>query len=500
MTGVGILHTLHLWEHGNGREYALETGHFPWRNVVLSIFGFALLTRLAIAGAYLNAYDTEWNIMWGIELQNGFYSAYTHVTSLDYPPLYLYPLSAVGRLMAIDDIAGYPPFRMVAIKFLPCLTDSLTCVVLYRLGSKRARYWGAMAAALWAVNPATIFNCAFWGQTDCVLLCLAAMLFVALGERRVVASGILFAAMCATKLQGLYLAPVVGMEMLRICFGSLHYRKFKLKQVKRYQVMKFLRFAGAVMGTLAVIYLPFMIGGAAASHDRFAGFFQPLTVYSGGVDKYPYITMNADNLYMLLGMNGVTDDTHLLLGLSASLVGNFFLLASVAAVSAVYVCGKRQSHWLTAYLMMESVFMLTCRQHERYQILTLVMLMGAFLQLADKRLFTVFSLQSAVIFFNQARVLGVVQEHSAWWEDYQVRNYAMDALMRESRSQVMQRGAWWVRYSGVFSFWNALGNVCLMAVSLALVLRYFYDDRHKIPFLDRVGTWWNEFWEWRIHH
>lgn len=474
-------------------ESSARLDRFSWRQWIVTIFLFALFMRLVMAGAYLNSYDTEWNLMWGIELGDGFFTAYAHLDALDYPPLYLYPLYPVGRLMNISEFAGYPPFRMLAIKFFPCLADSLTCVVFYRLGAKRVGYWGAMAAAVWALNPAAIFNCAFWGQTDCVLMCMAALLFVALGERRLVASGILFAAMCATKLQGLYLTPVVGMEVLTVCFGSLRYRNLRQKRIEREQVKDFLRFAAAVMGTLAVVYLPFMIGGAAVSHDKWAGFFLPLTVYSEGLDKYPYITMNADNFYMLLGWNGVNDSTRVLPGISAGLAGKFFLMASVLGVVAVYVFGRRKSHWLAAYLLMECIFMLTCRQHERYQILTLVMLMGAFLQLADKRIFTVFTLQAFVILVNQSRVLGVVRERSLWWGNYTVGNQAMNDTMRESMNTVVQRGVWWVNHSHEISLWNSLLNVCVFFASMTLVLRFYFDKKPKIPFPERVKEWAQSF-------
>ena len=455
----------------------------------MTVFFFALLLRLTIAGLYLNAYDTEWNIMWGIELGDGFFSAYAHVHSLDYPPLYLYPLYVVGRLMTITEAAGYIPLRMVVIKFMPCLTDSLTCVVLYKLGAKRDNIWGLAGAALWAVNPATIFNCAFWGQTDCVLLCMAALLFAALGERRLVAAGVLFTAMCSTKLQGLYLAPVVGMEVLTICFGSLHYKRFHFKNIKREQVKEFLKFAAAAAGTFAVIYLPFMIGAAAASQDKWAGFWLPLTVYREGVDKYPYITMNADNFYMWYDKNGANDSIKVLPFISASSLGTFFLLGSVLAVVAVYVFGRRNSHWLAAYLLMEGIFMLTCRQHERYQILTLILLMGALLRIADKRIFTVFTLQSLIIFINQARVLGAVRERSLWWTNYQTTNEMMNGLMHESLGQVAARGTWWVNHSREIARYNSFLNICVFFASIVLVLRFYFDKKYKRPFIKRAKEW-----------
>lgn len=459
------------------------------RKLIITIFLFALLLRLTISGVYLNSYDTEWNIMWGIELGDGFFNAYAHLSSLDYPPLYLYPLYIVGRLMEIDEFAGYIPLRMLAIKFMPCLADSLTCVVLYRLGSRRTKFLGMAVAVLWAINPATIFNCAFWGQTDCVLMLMAALLFVALGERRITASGVLFAAMCSTKLQGLYLAPVVGMEILTICFGSLNYKKFRLSNIRREQLGNFLKFIAAVVVTFAVIYLPFMIGSAVVYQDKLAGFIAPLSVYGGGVDKYPYITMNADNIYMLLNLNGVNDSAKILPGISASFLGTFFLLVSVLTVVVCYIFGERRSHWLAAYMLMDCIFMLTCRQHERYQILTLVMLIGAFIQIVDKRIFTVFSLQSLIIFINQARILGAVRERSYWWSNYRISNQSMNDVMRESLDAVVENGVWWVNHSREIGLYNSLLNVCVFLISITLVLRFYFDGEYKIPFIERAWKW-----------
>lgn len=448
----------------------------PERKLLFILFGFALLVRLTIAGAYLNAYDTEWNIMWGQQFADHFFSAYQYTTDLDYPPLYFYPLLLVGKLTLLPAVGGYPPLRMIAIKFFPCLTDSLTCVILYALGRKRSVTVGLTMTALWAVNPATLFNCACWGQTDCVLICLAALLFATLEGKHAVLSAALFAAMCCTKLQGLYLAPVVGMELLTLCFGPLHYRSFRFSRVTREQCERFLRCAGAAVGVFAVVYLPFMIGAAVDHPADFVGFWQnflkPLTVYGGGVDKYPYISMNADNLYMLLGLNGVNDATELLPFLSASRLGTFFLLGSVGMTVAVYLVGRRHSHWLAAYLLLEGIFMLTCRQHERYQIVTLVMLAGALLQTADKRLFDLLAWQSLVVFVNQCRILSAVREKTGWWHYY----YAAD----------VEQGAAWVAGNSVIGSVNAFVNVCLFAVSVTLALRFFFDRDPREPLSERL--------------
>ena len=456
------------------QSFHLSREHFPYRRALFYLAGFALLLRLFVGASYVHSYDVEWNIMWGVELKDGFFSAYAHVRELDYPPLYLYPLYFVGRVVSLPSVYGYPPLRMLAIKLIPCLCDSLTCVVLFAVARKKDQLLGLLAAALWAVNPAAIFNCACWGQTDCVLLCMAALLMLSLQEKHVTAAGVLWAAMCSTKLQGLYLTPVVGMEVLTICFGSLHPREFSFSRVTNSQVMRFARFVLSALLTLLLIYLPFMIGAGGSHYYSDLGFwkkyFLPVTVYSEGVAKYPYCSLNGDNIYTLFGLNGIKDEIQVLTGLSVATIGKIFLLLSIAGVVAVYLFGKRRAHWLAGFMFMECVFMLTCRQHERYQMLALLLLIGAFLQLADRRLLSLFPLLSLVVFFNQFRILSGFREGSGWWKFYAYHDGS----------------ALWMNERRHFAFVNSLLNLLLFLAAAVFVVRYFFDEAPEVPALARL--------------
>ena len=136
----------------DNRDFSIRRDIFSHGRALGYIVFFAFVVRLVIAVSYVSSYDTEWNIRWGVQLGEGFFSAHAHVKALDYPPLYLYPLYIVGRLIETPEIGGYPPFRMLAIKFLPCLCDSLTCVVFYALARRRNQNMGLFAATLWAVR------------------------------------------------------------------------------------------------------------------------------------------------------------------------------------------------------------------------------------------------------------------------------------------------------------------------------------------------------------
>ncbi len=485
-------------------DYIVGMHNFPWKRFVFRVFLFALLVRLLIAGSYIHSFDTEWNIMWGVELAQlsraqmfGFYKAYSYVSSLDYPPLYLYPLHIVGSLILKTDIGGYPPMRMLVLKFFPCLLDSLNCVVLYRLGSRRSRLIGLAGAALWAINPATIINCAFWGQTDCVLMLAAALLFLSLTEKRVVASGVLFAIMCSTKLQGLYLTPIVGMEILDICFDGINVRNFKRSSLDRTNILIFVRFVLSVLLTFTVIYLPFMVGSLFSfgneAQSRWEKFFRPLTVYREGLKKYPYVTLNADNLYMLLNLNGKKDNLSFFHGLSYELMGKLCLIVLMLSVVVIYLLGRRCSHWLTAYFFINGIFMLTCRQHERYQIMILILLTGAFMELADRRMMTLLSLHTLVISVNQFRILASVRENSHWWWYYHASMHSIKQLTESDMEAVKENGAVWLRYNATIGRVNAAVNVCLLLASTVFVLRYFWDTQPLQPLLGRVDKLITDF-------
>ena len=458
------------------RDFSIRTDEFPYQRMALYITFFALLARLVVAAFYLNSYDTEWNIMWAVQLGDGFFSAHTHVDQLDYPPLYLYPLYLVGRLVNIQSIGSYPPFRMLAIKCLPCLSDSLLCYVLWHMSSRKNRPLGLAAAALWAMNPAAIFNCACWGQTDCVLMLLAALVMLALDGGHLTAAGALWAVMCSTKLQGVYLTPVVGMEALTVCFGSLRPGEFSIRRITRPQAARFLKFVCAAAGTLAAVYLPFMLGAGFSENAPQLTFWEkfckPVTVYSEGVAKYPYCTLNADNLYMLAGLNGVEDSRTLLPGLTVARLGTLFLLLAVALVVAAYLFGRRKSHWLAGFLFMECVFMLTCRQHERYQMLALVLLMGVLLRLKDRRLLPFYLLQSMVIFFNQFRVLNQVREKSGWWSYYKYGGGSAE----------------WTLHSGEYAKVNALFNLLLFTAALLYCVSFFTRPERGEPSESKRGA------------
>lgn len=361
---------------------------------------FALLTRLLLAMTYLNSFDTEWYLKWAVDIQNGLLNAYDgHVRDLDYPPVYLILLWPVGRLLNIELLASYQPYRMLLIKFWPILFDILTVAAIYLIFRKRSVFLALCAAAAWAVNPSAIFNCACWGQTDTIMTFQMLLVFAAFDEDKPLWATFWFALAALTKMQCLYFAPVILFWFVR-----------------RKDWSRLLRALGIGFGTAAAVFLPFMI----ASRNALAIF----EIYFGGFGKYPYINLNAFNLFGLGNFNWVTDRLSIIGGslnekgqmvggFTFSMLGTILMLASIAFVCWVMLAAKKTNIWLHAALLMQCLFILTTRQHERYQFIVMILLLGAFLTEQDFKLFGLFAGVSVITFCNQSLLLDKIIHQDA---------------------------------------------------------------------------------------
>lgn len=343
---------------------------------------FALIGRIVLAMWYTNSFDTEWYLMWAADLQKGFWNCYDgHVRQLDYPPLYLCLLNPVGALLQNDMIANYMPYRMMLIKFWPVVFDVMIIPAIYLIFRRHGEMTALIGACLWAVNPSAIYNCACWGQTDGMMTLLLLLTFAAFYEDRPCLGTFLFAISCLTKMQCLYFAPIVLCWFLR--------RQLWIPLVKALAVG---------FGTVLAVFLPFMIAS-----NNYMAIFQ---VYFGGFGLYPYVNLNAFNIWGIRNLNWVLDSEPFLFGIPYSVFGTALMIGSFLGAMAVNLWAKRSNIWLHAALLMQCLFILTTRQHERYQFIVMILLLAAYLTEKDGRLLGLFGGVTLVTFFNQTLLLG----------------------------------------------------------------------------------------------
>jgi hypothetical protein len=352
--------------------------------IVLLLGGLAL--RLTIAYVLFPSSGFESDIAsytsWALTLgQHGPGGFYANAGFSDYPPGYLYLLWPIGLLaQGMADPSG---FAAGLVKLPPILLDLAVGYVLYRLvlgwlwPGRRAETVALAAAALYVFNPVSFYDSALWGQSDAagalvMLLGLAALIR---GNSEGAASLAVLAALVKPQF-GVVLLPLVAFVLLkrhlvRPGSGPRHApwgpRPLSGWLPTQQGPVRLLTAALAALLTFLVLALPFGMGPWEYV-DRMLG-------TAGG---YSYLTVNAFNVWALVGAGGNpslaaspltwSDDTLPLLGplpgvaVGAALLVGGFLWGTVRGA-------LRDDRWtLIAALAFLAIafFVLPTRVHERY--------------------------------------------------------------------------------------------------------------------------------------
>lgn len=129
---------------------------------------------------------------------------------VDYPPLALYELGAVGRLYRAWSHRRFPNTDAlnVFVKLAPLAADVAFAVMLYMLTRNR---WAT--AAYW-LNPAVIVNASVLGYLDLLYVLPAAAAVAAAASDSATLAGALIAAAVLTKAQAVFVAPAVALALI----------------------------------------------------------------------------------------------------------------------------------------------------------------------------------------------------------------------------------------------------------------------------------------------
>lgn len=349
----------------------------------LILLGAALL-RFLISAFYYNEYDLAFfNIPWAEAMHRYGLSVYGKLSLdiLDYPPLYLVCLWPVSGLVAAANVAGNTVALMFWIKLVPCLFDLGLVVLFWRVGHRVATKNGLFAALIWALNPATVFNCAVWGQTDCILIFFIALCALSFYDKKPAWGTVWFAFGCLAKLQMAYLLPVLLLEL---------FFNYRVKRALSALV------TGAAVGILGWLPFSFYSGNLKLLFD----------VYFSGFDKYPYMALSAFNLYGLMDCNKKPVELSIIGGLSGQTLSTIFTVLLLAGLCLGYFFARRSKTKVPFYLhglfFMNGIFLLTVKMHERYQVPVLVFAVLCWLIGQRKEYKRVFFMLLAITTANQA--------------------------------------------------------------------------------------------------
>jgi Gpi18-like mannosyltransferase len=314
--------------------------------------------------------DTNDFISWfGTAVSQGIRPFYLVAGFADYPPFNVYIFWFFG---SIANATGIGIANIV--KWVPNIFDLATAVLIYYFVRKQSSFKLAiLTTALYAFNPAVIFNTAIWGQYDAVytfFLVLSLMLALRNNPKF---SAAVFALAILTKPQGIALAPL------------LIYLIFRKNGIKSLLIS-----VAVFATTVFAVILPFEWSNPVTFLSK---------IYFGAYSGYQYTSINAFNLW---GMFGLWQPDGNLFILGWALFGAF-------TVFTLYILHRRfniSGEWLAvfcAFMFFFAFFMLPTRIHERYMFpaISMLALMFPFIKKA-RPLYVVLT---GTLLVNQAYVL-----------------------------------------------------------------------------------------------
>ncbi len=331
-------------EINHNKWYALNlagaSDQLLWLGVILA---FSLALRLALF--HLPGYEidtTSFSSWYRVAAERGLYGFYNPPNWSDYPPFNVYIFWIFGKI-AVATGSISPLLLKLPQNLFDLATVTLIFCFLRREVSPRL---ALLVSALYAFNPATIFNLAVWGQMDSVYTFFIVATLYALLRSRYELSGFLFALGVLTKPQTAIMLPVVAYVML-----------------KNGGWLRSLSSAAVFWASIFVVILPFHWENPVIFLiERYAGYW-----------VYPYTSLNAYNFWALGGF--WQPDAVRVAGLSLQMWG----LVAFLIIAAYIIWQLRRGYSprnaiYAVFLLLFAFFMVMTRIHERYLFPTLAIL------------------------------------------------------------------------------------------------------------------------------
>ena len=444
-----------------GRTLLLDAEKDKRKVFLLIVLGAAFLIRVICSVIFVgHTTDIGCFVGWASHLGNvGISSFYETISFCDYPPGYMYVLWIIGNIYKLFGITGGSLYYLL-VKLPTIAADLLIAHFVYKIADKRFNGTVAKAALIIAAfNPVFMFLSSAWGQIDqlLTLVVLIAMYFFV--EERPVYAGLAYGLAILIKPQALLFGPImfaaymlyikdkdennrfgitpigyvvagIGMTLVYIASGSQGLNNMLLgigaavigvsviafiadliisKPVRRKTLLKI---HGAVVGAVALVFvacLPFK------GNQSILWF---LDKYIGTANSYRYASVEAFNLFALLGANWVSVD-ETILSISYETWGTIFIVLVCIYSVVLYWFGRKSnkgSLLLSSAFLIAGVFVLGHFMHERYIFPSVTLLLFAAFMYNDKRLYTCFGLFSCTLLFNSLFAFNVIA-NPAWRSD-----------------------------------------------------------------------------------
>ncbi len=354
------------------------------------IYFIFMMTAAAIirivASARYPGHTTDMNCFsaWSdMIFKNGFSNFYTSDAFTDYPPGYMYILWIVGALKSV--ITNGAMVRLI-IKLPAVLCDLATGYIVYKAAEKKFSDSAALIiSGFYLFNPTIILNSSFWGQVDSVYTLLLLVMTLLIVNKKLIYSYIVFGLALFIKPQAFMFTPVVLFAMVEQLFMGE-------KENKGAEIGKNIISLVLSICVVFLLMLPF-------------GIQNVIKQYMDTLSSYPYMTVNAFNIWAAFGQNWAGLTT------ISSILGYTFIALIVFASGYIFFNAKNPSkYYFTMGFIAAAVYMLSIKMHERYIFPAMVMFIMAYITMPSAQSFFTFFLTSVSQFINTAYILFVYEK------------------------------------------------------------------------------------------
>lgn len=353
---------------------------------IIAVSAAALLLRLILSAVY-KGHETDMNCFIGWSnavFEHGLGGFYELDMFHDYPPGYMYVLYVIGALQKLFGFQGGAQYILIKLPAVIC--DIITGVVIYKIAKKKfSDGVSSMLAALYVFNPAVIVNSSLWGQVDSVYTLFILLMIYMIAEKKMIASYFLFAVCIFIKPQAFIFTPVLILGIIENVF---------LTDFSRENFWKNLICGLCAIALIVVLALPFGISNV-------------IDQYKATMSSYPYMTVNALNIWAAVGKNweGIS--------VVSSVIGYVFIAAIVAySVYLFFKSSDKSKYYFIGALLAFMTYMLSTKMHDRYAFPAMALMLMAFVTAANSKNYIMYILLSVSQFFNTAWVLFVYEQDS----------------------------------------------------------------------------------------
>ncbi len=356
----------------------------------------------------------------------------------DYPPGYIAVLYFIGFIKSVLNIASGTRLFSVLVRIPPIIADVVSAWLIYKMAMKSgekaqsgAEAPGARSAFALSAAAAALFSLTFiflssgWGQIDSILTLFILLCIERFTEGRVYWASVFYIVAVLIKPQALMFGPLFLVafivRMIDMCRARRPRRaeentdsgpplengssgtpaptwKFRFEPFKQLLLCLLI-----MLAIFAAVVLPF------------TGSQQPfwfVEKYLGTATAYNYATINAFNLFGVLGGNWVSSDAAVIGEITYGSLGTLLLCSVLAFCCILYILSRKKegSLLLSSALMIAGIFVFSHFMHERYIFPCLMLLLAAYVKIRDRRLMFSFIAISAATLYNAGFIYAVASD------------------------------------------------------------------------------------------